>query len=312
MYDVCVIGHMCVDVMVKPLAGLPPRGSLAFIDSLSVSPGGCGLNPAVYLASMGFKTAILGKTGSDPLGDIIVRTYEKARVDYSGLRRDGSTGTSGSVVAIDASGERTIVHYLGTNGTLSFADIDVSFLSRTRILFIGGAFILPRFDGEDAARVLGLAKGKNVLCAMDTAWDASGTWMSRIEVSLPYLDWFLPSYEEAVKLSGETDVDRIAGAFARKGVRNVVIKLGADGCYVQENARPGYRLPALKNIVVADTSGAGDAFCAGFLAGLSMGWDSRRCAELGNVLGALCVTEIGTTTAARSLDEVLSFAEDHR
>ncbi len=311
MYDVCVIGHMCVDVMVKPLEALPPKGKLVFIDNLHVSPGGCGLNPAVYLGVMGIKTAILGKTGNDPLGEVIIKTFERAGVDCSGLTRDGATGTSGTLVAIDASGERTLMHYLGTNGTLCFEDIDVSFFSRTRILFIGGTFILPRFDGQDAAKVLRQAKEEGVLCALDTAWDASGMWMRKIEVSLQYLDWFMPSYEEAVELSGERDAARIARVFFEKGARNVVIKLGAGGCYVSEHKGTGFHVPALKNIVVKDTSGAGDAFCAGFLAGLSKGWETRRCAELGNAVGALCVTEIGTTTAARPFEDVLRFAESH-
>jgi sugar/nucleoside kinase (ribokinase family) len=160
--------------------------------------------------------------------------------------------------------------------------------------------------------VLRLAKEKNVVCAMDTAWDASGAWMSKIEISLQYLDWFLPSYDEAVMLCGERDPARIATAFMSKGVKNVVIKLGAEGCFIAEREKTGYRVPALKNIVVADTSGAGDAFCAGFLAGLTQGWEGQRCAGLGNALGALCVTEIGTTTAARSLEDVLRFAQSHR
>jgi sugar/nucleoside kinase (ribokinase family) len=311
MYDVCVIGHMCVDLMVKPLEALPPKGRLIFIDNLHVSPGGCGLNTAVYLAAMGIRTAILGKVGNDPLGDIILKTYEKTGVDHAGLKRDDETGTSGTLVAIDASGERTLMHYLGTNGTLCFEDVDLAYLSKTRILFIGGTFIIPRFDGADAAKVLRLAREKGVLCALDTAWDASGAWMGTIEPSLQYLDWFLPSYEEAVQLSGEKDVARIAKVFFGKGVRNVAIKLGADGCYVSEGAQPGYHAPAAKGIIVKDTSGAGDAFCAGFLAGLSKGWEIRRCAELANTVGALCVTEIGTTTAARPLGEVLRFAESH-
>jgi sugar/nucleoside kinase (ribokinase family) len=311
MFDVCVIGHMCVDLMVKPLERLPPKGKLVLVDKLHVSAGGCGLNSAVYLAVMGVKTAILGKTGDDPLGDVILKTYERAGVDITGLKRDSVTGTSGTLVAIDPKGERTLMHYLGTNGTFCFEDVDVSFFERSRILFIGGTFIMPRFDGEDAAKVLALAKEKNLLCALDTAWDASAMWMRKIEVCLQFLDWFMPSYEEAVELSGERDIARMANVFFAKGVGNVVIKLGAEGCYVAEHAKEGYTLPALRNVLVKDTSGAGDAFCSGFLAGLAKGWEIRKCAELGNAVGALCVTEIGTTTAARRFDEVLDFAKSH-
>lgn len=312
MLDICIIGHMCVDVMIKPLERLPPKGQLIFLDNFHVSPGGCGLNPAVYLSKMGIKTAILGKTGSDYLGNIIISTFKEAEVDYEGLKRVSEEGTSGTLVAIDKTGERTLMHYLGTNGTLCFEDINLDYISNTKVLFIGGTFIIPRFDGEDTAKILKLAKEKNVLCVLDTAWDASGQWMSKIEISLEYLDWFMPSYEEAVQLSGKTELEHISEEFFKKGVKNVIVKLGADGCFVREKDKKSYYVPALKNFAVKDTSGAGDAFCAGFLSGLIRGETVQRSAELGNVVGALCVSEIGTTTAARSWDEVLQFEKDHQ
>ena len=87
MFEVCIVGHMCTDILIKPVEQLPPKGQLIFIDNLHVVPGGCGLNPAVYLANMGVNTAILGKTGNDALGDLIVKTFKQAHVDYSGLQR---------------------------------------------------------------------------------------------------------------------------------------------------------------------------------------------------------------------------------
>ena len=266
MFDICIVGHMCTDILAKPIEKLPPKGQLIFIDNLRVLPGGCGLNPAVYLGSMGINTAILGKTGNDALGDYIEKTLDKASVDYSGIKRDEETATSGTVVTIDDSGERTLMHYLGTNGTLRFDDINLEYVEKSKILFIGGTFLMPAFDGEDTAQVLKFAKDKDILCALDTAWDAKGKWMETIEVCLPYLDWFMPSYEEAVELSGMKDNDSIAKVFFEKGVKNVVIKLGADGCYVNEAGKNTYIVPPLKNIEAADTSGAGDAFCSGFLA----------------------------------------------
>lgn len=312
MFDICIVGHICTDILAKPIEQLPPKGQLIFIDNLRVVPGGCGLNPAVYLGNMRVSTAILGKTGEDALGDFVVSTFKQAGVNYTGLRRDTKTATSATVVTIDHAGERTLMHYLGTNGTLCFEDIDMDIVLNSRILFIGGTFLMPAFDGEDTAKVLRQAKQKGIICALDTAWDASRKWMETIEECLPYLDWFLPSYEEAVELSKEKDVDKIAGVFLGRGVKSVVIKLGADGCYVNEGSSRGYYVPPLENVTVVDTSGAGDAFCSGFLAGLSMGWNPKACAELGNTVGALCVTEIGTITAARSFEEVLKFKKQHQ
>jgi sugar/nucleoside kinase (ribokinase family) len=311
MFDICIIGNICTDIFVKPLNRLPEKGQLVFLDSMKVEAGGCGLNPSIYLANMGFRTAILGKIGNDAFGDYIAKTLQHANVDISGLKRDNAMPTSATVVAIDEGGERTLMHYLGTNGTLNSKDIDMDVLDSTHLLFIGGAFLMPAFVGTDMARVLKSAKQKGLICALDTAWDARGKWMETLEPCLAYLDWFLPSYEEAVELSGSTDVARVARFFQEKGAKNVVIKLGAKGCGVFYGNKNGVYVEPLKDIEVKDSSGAGDAFCAGFLTGLIKGWEPVKCAEFGNTLGALCVTEVGAITAARPFQAVLEFRSKH-
>jgi sugar/nucleoside kinase (ribokinase family) len=89
-----------------------------------------------------------------------------------------------------------------------------------------------------------------------------------------------------------------------------VIKLGTDGCYVKLPNETGYYVPAYRNIAVADTSGAGDAFCAGFLAGLVKGWEPHRCAQFANAVEAHCVMSIGTTTGIKPMSDILAFMND--
>jgi len=311
MFDICIIGNICTDIFVKPLHELPKKGQLVLMDSITVESGGCGLNPAIYLAKMGVQVAILGKIGDDAFGDSIVKTFQHSNIDISGLKRDNSTPTSATVVAIDESGERTLMHYLGTTGSLNSRDIEMDMFDSSKLLFIGGAFLMPAFVGTDLAKVLTSAKQKGLVCALDTAWDAQGKWMETLEPCLPYLDWFLPSYEEAVQLSQTTDITRAARLFQEKGAKNVVIKLGAKGCCVFCGSDDGVYVEPLKDIEVKDSSGAGDAFCAGFLNGLIRGWEPLKCARFGNTLGALCVTEVGAITAARTYEEVLEFRAKH-
>jgi sugar/nucleoside kinase (ribokinase family) len=111
-------------------------------------------------------------------------------------------------------------------------------------------------------------------------------------------------------LSGEREPERITAAFAAKGAANIVVKLGAGGCYVRPAGEKPFPAPAYRGIPIADTSGAGDAFCAGFLMGLSRGWDPHTCAKLGNAVGAHCIMAVGTTTGIRSLPEIQAFMRE--
>ena len=136
--------------------------------------------------------------------------------------------------------------------------------------------------------------------------------MNKIGGVLPYLDWFMPSLEEARELSGKDSPPEIADIFVKKGVKNIVIKLGADGCYVCPQSGVCFTVPAYKVSSVVDTSGAGDAFCAGFLTGLLNKWDFRQCAEFANAVAAHCVMAIGTTTGIKPMSKIIQFIAENK
>jgi sugar/nucleoside kinase (ribokinase family) len=92
--------------------------------------------------------------------------------------------------------------------------------------------------------------------------------------------------------------------FAGRGVGCTIIKLGEKGAYLQTRSGGEILAPAFKARVV-DTTGAGDSFCAGFIKGLSMGWDLGQCLRLANAAGACAVETLGATTGIRSLRQVL-------
>jgi sugar/nucleoside kinase (ribokinase family) len=133
--------------------------------------------------------------------------------------------------------------------------------------------------------------------------------MNKIEGSLCLLDWFMPSYDEAVMLSGKNKPEEISMVFSEKGVKNVVIKLGEKGCYVKPFDGSGFYSPAYKAQTI-DTSGAGDAFCAGFITGMIKGWGAPDCARFANAAGAGCVSAIGTTAGIKSFDQIKEIMDD--
>ena len=141
---------------------------------------------------------------------------------------------------------------------------------------------------------------------MDTAWDASGRWLPVIKPCMRYLDWFLPSVEEAELMAGTREPKVLSAFFRSMGVKNIVIKLGEAGCFVDGESEESFALPAYR-VETVDTSGAGDAWCAGFIAGLVKKLPLREAAALGNGTGSLCVTGYGTTAGLKNYDQTRAF-----
>lgn len=308
---VLCIGILCADILGKTINDLPAKGKLSIVDEISIQVGGCAANVAIGMSKLGFPPSIIGRIGNDALGDFIRRTLIEANVNIKGLRLDINCSTASSMVMIDTYGERTIIHSMGANAAFNFDDVQLDIVKDAKILLIAGTFLMPSFDGGGTEALLRYANKNKVVCCMDTAWDTSGEWLSKIKPSLKYLDWFMPSYDEAIELSGREEPSEITKFFLEQGVKNVVLKLGHEGCFIHESGSSGYWVSAYKNISAVDTSGAGDSFCAGFITGLSEGWTIRDCAVFANAVGAHCVMKMGTTAGIKSMGEIHDFIKSY-
>jgi sugar/nucleoside kinase (ribokinase family) len=119
------------------------------------------------------------------------------------------------------------------------------------------------------------------------------------------VDYFLPSEDEAVALTGARSPESLVEAFRRAGATGVVgVKLGERGSYLSTPEHAAYIRPVRVRRVI-DATGAGDAFVAGFLAGTLTGRDPFDAARLGSAVAADCVTAVGASTAIRPLNAYL-------
>lgn len=307
MFDVVCLGILCADAIAKTVDDVPEKGKLSPIDQLSLHTGGCAANSAIDLAKIGVKTALVGKVGKDGFGEFIVSSLEKTGVNTDGLVVKEGINTSASVVLVASSGERTFLHCIGSNADFVYEDVNFDIIKNSKILFVAGTNLMPNFDGIPCSKVVKKAKEMGVYTVLDTAWDASGRWMEIVEPSLPYLDLFIPSYDEAKLIAGKDDPEEIADVFISKGVKLAVIKLGKEGCFIKSKDGEKYTLPAYTSIEAVDATGAGDSFVAGFITGLVQGWDLNKCGKFANAVGAHCVMEVGASTGIKSMDEILDF-----
>ena len=308
-FDVLCLGIMVADVVARPVAGLPRKGTLATVERMELHTGGCAVNTGISLARLGVRTGVMGKVGQDGFGDYVIAVLERHGVDTRGVVRDPVNNTSGTMVMVDADGERTFIHYIGANGAIRESDVDMDLVRQARLLHVAGHNLMPGFDGQVAGRILQRARAAGVMTSLDTAWDFSGRWLELVEPSLPHLDIFVPSIEEARQIAGRQDPAEVADFFLGYGIKVVALKMGSLGCYVRSRDQ-AFSLPVYP-VEVVDATGAGDAFAGGFLAGMVMGWDLERTARLANAVGALCVTALGATAGVRSLEETVAFMAKH-
>ena len=306
------VGIVTVDVLTRPVSALPPAGIAAHVDSVSMHVGGCAANAAAALVKMGFDPALVIKTGDDGFAGFVRNTLSSVGVDLSRTVTDPALETGATTVLVSPGGERSFLHNPGANDRLLSSDVPDSLLDECDILFIAGTFLMEDFDGEECRKLLLRAKEKGLFTCLDTAWDFRGYWMKKLGPCLPLLDLFMPSYDEAVALAdGEKSLPGLADCFFQKGAKNVVIKCGADGAYIAEAGKEPFLSPSFPVEKPADTTGAGDSFCAGFLAALSLGRSFEEAGRLGNAIGHFCVTGVGATSGIPTLKEAEKYMNEH-
>ncbi|AGY57411.1 carbohydrate kinase family protein [Gloeobacter kilaueensis] len=288
-------GAAVVDVLVSVPETMPEPGSSALVETIALAAGGCGVNTAIALARLGVPVQFMAVLGADGAGDFLRAQLRGAGVGLEYFWQSRLVATKSAVVLLDSSGERAFLRTRG--GGNAIAPVDFSYLDWSRFshLHIGGNYSLRRLLGVDLAAVLRLARKSGVVTSLDTVWSSDGNW----EVLLPALgaiDYLLPSLVEAQAISGERVPEKIARWFVGHGSRTVVLKLGAEGAYCYAPQIEVY-LPAapVPGGRVIDTTGAGDAFCAGFLGALVEGHSLIEAVRWANAWGAVAVSGLGAT-----------------
>jgi len=328
-FDVVCLGILVADLSARPVGEyrIAPaqageeeivvlgarRGGLAHCDGMQLSIGGCAANTGIGLQKLDVRTAIIGKVGRDLIGHYVRGELKGRRVHMRGVVIDPDVDTSATMVMIAADGERSFIHYPGANATFNVDDINWDLIQNAGLLHVAGHFLMPQFDGAPCAAVLKRAREMGLKTSLDTAGDQSKMTMEVLRPALPYVDYFVPSYAEARRCiesygTGRDTTEEVARIFLDEGVSVVALKMGEEGSYIR--TREGeWRIPAFP-VDAVDATGAGDAFAAGFLAGVVRGFDLETTGTLASAVGACCVTEVGTVQGVRSLEETLAFIEE--
>lgn len=292
MATVHCLGVLVVDALSGPLPQYPVPGVTTQVNTRSIKflAGGGAANTGSALGQLGIPVAVFSRVGADPNGKFLCGELERRGADVSGITESAGESTPFTFVGIHPGGDRTFIHTPGCNLTFSVGDLDLEALYRCQVLLYQDMWVLPKLDGPSAPGILAEARKRGIITLLDECY-GFGPDRAIFEAALPYCDVVLPSYDDMRFIYPGLDPAGVAARLREKGAGRVVIKLGRDGCLVVDS-KAVVQLPSVAKEIV-DTTGAGDCFDAGFIAGLVNGLSDVEAAKVGNMAAAACVRNVG-------------------
>ena len=350
--------HICLDItpvfqagkQADRLSSLLIPGKLIQVGAADVHTGGSVANTGLALKLLGCDVTLLGKVGDDAFG-MMVRNI-LAEYGAGGLLVDPESSTSYSVVLALPGMDRIFLHNPGANDTFTGADIPENVLEDAVLFHLGYPPLMRCLwenDGAELSLLFRRVREKGIATSLDLASvdphspAGHADWEKILSNVLPFVDFFVPSFEElcwmidrerynrlastGLDMTAGLDMEAEALPLAEKllsmGCRIVMIKCGTSGILLRTAGEEavsgiGSRLelnvdrwcnrlvfqPCFRADIVRSTTGAGDTSIAAFLAAVLSGGDPEACVALAGAEGACCVTEYDALSGLKPLDEL--------
>jgi sugar/nucleoside kinase (ribokinase family) len=303
--EIIVAGNLVEDILVRPVERVE-YGVTVWVDSIEVHLGGNGSNTSYTLATLGLPVRLRGAVGRDDFGRRVLEKLSAAGVNLEEVeKRD--LPTASTVVLVAPDGSRSFLHALGVSREVF--DKPGNFGPGPGHFHLANIYSLPnlRRTGPETLR---RATESGWTTSLDTGHDPRGEWMAVLEPCLQNIQLLFANEAEALKISGCATVASAARLLLERGVKTVVIKRGREGCAVFDGTAEIWA--AGFAIEPVDTTGAGDCFTGGFLAGLYLQGTLSDAARLANACGALSASRIGSVSGLRGYRETVEWAARHR
>jgi len=268
MSDIICLGELLID-FVPTVTGC----DLATAEAFKKAAGGAPANVAVGLARFGVKTGFMGMVGSDGFGRFLARTLAEASVDIGPLRFTDAAPTALAFVSLRADGEREFLFYRSPSADMLFApaDVDEAALQRARILHFGSISLIGEPSRAGTLHAVAEARRHGLRVSYDPnlrlrLWPSEGAAREGMRLGLGLADIVKIGDEEVHFLTGIDDPVEGARALWHDGLSLMAVTRGARGCIWLTREAVG-EVPGIA-VEAVDTTGAGDAFMAGLLAGV--------------------------------------------
>ncbi|MWV45440.1 sugar kinase [Paenibacillus sp. HJL G12] len=281
---------------------------LEYASTLHKSFGGAESNVAIGVARLGHRAGWFGALGSDPIGTMIYKAIRGEGVDVSRAVLNSEAPT-GLMIRENTAGKSSVYYYRKTSAAsrMQKEQLDASYIQSAKILHVTGITAAISASAlECVESAMDLARSAGVKISFDpnlrlklwTLEEARGVLLRLAEKA----DYFLPGLDE-LKLLYDVEEDEAVFAELSRLKAVSIIKGGPDLTYVLENGTLT-EVPYFKAEQVLDTVGAGDGFCAGFIAGLLKGRSTVEAVRLGNLMGSMVIQAVGDWEALPTWEQV--------
>ena len=302
-YDASIVGLYILDVLGRPISKIPEGGNVEFIEELRLTVAGTAGGTIIDCAKLGLKTLAVGAVGNDEKADFVVSVLEKFGVDVSAFQRIEGVPTSSTILNVRPNGERPALHLRGASDHFLPPKKEQFNIFDCKVLHLGGTGLLNKMDGPLSIELLKEAKENNCITTFDLIATNDQT-INIVKPLLPYIDYFMPSIEEAIDLSNLKDPKDIAKFFIDNGAKNCVFTMGAEGSvFISKDEY--IKTPAF-DIEVKDTTGCGDAFDAGMITALAKDFDLEKSLKFATMTSGLVATGLGSDAGIIDFDDTIN------
>jgi fructokinase len=308
-YDILGIGNAIVDVVAPVEESFLSRhdmhkGAMALIDAATAdrlyaampaaqeSSGGSAANTCAVAAGLGAKVAYLGKVADDQLGAIFRHDIAGAGVHFPSVPLRGGAPTARCLIMVTHDGQRTMNTYLGACVTLGEADVDEALVADAAVTYLEGYLFDPPAAQAAFRRAANAAHeaGRQVALSLSDAFCVDRHRAGFRDLVAGHVDILFANEAEICALYECNDFDDAAEA-ARRDVALAALTCGEGGSIVLRGAET-VKIAAVATHLV-DTTGAGDAYAAGFLTALTAGRPLAQCGNLGSIAAAEVISHYG-------------------
>jgi sugar/nucleoside kinase (ribokinase family) len=288
MPKILCIGDVMLDVVVA--LQVPINYGEDTPSKITTHSGGAAGNVASWIAHTGTAASIVARIGNDSAGAALISEFEDLGVDHSTLKKT-SDATGVVVILVDKNGERTMFPETGANSGLVLSDMPD--LAGFDAAYVSGYALLNPRSRAGVLEMIAAIKSAGLPLFYDTVTVGAMKEVDRalIHSWLPHMDYVLPNEEEALYLADAENIDAALETLLEL-CPAVIIKRGSAGATAQVRGGARVNVDAVK-IAVADTTGAGDSFTAGFISTKISGGDLSASVTAGVTLAAKCVANIG-------------------
>lgn len=319
-FDILGLGNAIVDVIARAEEDFLAReklakGSMALIDETrtislydamgpgTIISGGSAANTIVGAAALGARTAFIGKVKTDDVGLAFTHDIRANGVHFETVAATDGPSTARCLILVTPDGERTMNTYLGACQNLTPADVDEKLVAASKVTYLEGYLWDPPAAKEAFVKAAAVAHGASRAVAL-TLSDAFCVDRYREEflglIRGKTIDIVFANEHELKSLYQTSDFDTAVAALRQENILGVVTR-SAEGSMVVTRDET-LAVPAFPIDTLVDTTGAGDLFAAGFLAGLSRDADYHACARLGALAAAEVIQHYGARPEKNLLD----------